>query len=160
VNGTCELLTGTPCDDGDACSQADVCQAGLCASGAPVTCAPSGECHEAGTCDPASGACSEVLKSDGAPCEGGTCEAGECFPTPTTGSGGAGGAGGAGGSGGAGGGEARPFYGDITVQGGVCWCGAAGRTTEEDQALWPLSAALLLLGIGRRQRRGHIASPN
>jgi hypothetical protein len=150
VSGTCEILTGMPCDDGDACTQADACQAGTCASGAPVTCTPSSECHAAGTCDPATGACSEVLKDDGASCEGGTCKAGECIPAPDAGSGGAGGAAANGGAGGDGG-YAPPFPNDWVVQGGGgCWCSAVGG--QDNKALWPLAMLLLVGGIGARRR--------
>jgi MYXO-CTERM domain-containing protein len=148
VSGTCELLTGTPCDDGDACTQADACQAGACASGASVTCSPSSECHAAGTCDPATGTCSEVLKDDGASCEGGTCKAGECIPTPDAGSGGGGGSG----NGGAGNGGDEPSFSDnwVVQGGGGCWCSAAGG--QDNKALWPLATLLLVGGIGARRR--------
>ena len=46
------------CNDGNACTQTDTCQTGVCAGANPVTCAASDQCHDAGTCDPATGACS------------------------------------------------------------------------------------------------------
>jgi MYXO-CTERM domain-containing protein len=52
TDGTCELLTGAVCDDNNACTQNDTCQAGACTSGAIV--------------------------SDGTPCTGGSCQNGTC----------------------------------------------------------------------------------
>ena len=66
--GTCDPATGlcsnppvpdgTACSDGDACTQTDSCVAGACTGSNPVTCTASDACHVAGTCDPATGACS------------------------------------------------------------------------------------------------------
>lgn len=39
-DGTCALLTGPVCDDGDTCTTADTCQAGQCA-GTPIDCTTS-----------------------------------------------------------------------------------------------------------------------
>ncbi|WP_437550013.1 MYXO-CTERM sorting domain-containing protein [Sorangium sp. So ce367] len=81
ASGRCryaEAPNGTACDDGDACTQTDTCQRGACVPGSPVTCAPPDACHEAGTCDPATGACSNPERPDGAPCPGGTCVDGLC----------------------------------------------------------------------------------
>ncbi|MCK6592142.1 MAG: S8 family serine peptidase, partial [Polyangiaceae bacterium] len=58
VDGDCEKLTGSPCDDGDACSQVDICNAGVCTGNSPVVCAALDQCHEAGVCDSATGECS------------------------------------------------------------------------------------------------------
>lgn len=73
---------GTPCDDGDACTQVDTCQGGVCVGGDPVVCAAADACHVAGTCDPASGRCSNPLAGDGSACTmaggSGTCAAGVC----------------------------------------------------------------------------------
>ena len=65
--GTCDPATGicsnpnkadgTTCNDGNACTTADTCQAGTC-TGTPVTCTAQDQCHAAGTCDPATGVCS------------------------------------------------------------------------------------------------------
>ena len=75
---------GATCDDGLRCTTNDVCTAGACA-GTPVICAPSDQCHAAGTCDPATGACSNPVKPDGLVCDDGdvctetdTCQAGAC----------------------------------------------------------------------------------
>jgi hypothetical protein len=41
VTGACDKATdGTPCDDGDACTQLDVCKGGECVGDYPVVCAP------------------------------------------------------------------------------------------------------------------------
>src|SRR5262249_16692054 len=49
---------GTACNDSDACTRTDVCQAGACVGTNPLPCSASDQCHVAGTCDPATGACS------------------------------------------------------------------------------------------------------
>src|SRR5439155_672341 len=79
---------GAPCDDGNACTQSDTCQAGACVGTSPVVCTASDQCHSAGTCNPATGACSNPVKSNGAPCDDGnactqsdTCQAGACVGT-------------------------------------------------------------------------------
>src|SRR2546426_12307179 len=61
VAGTCDPATGicstppaadgTACDDGDACTQTDTCQAGACTGMNPVVCTALDQCHVAGTCD-------------------------------------------------------------------------------------------------------------
>jgi hypothetical protein len=62
---------GTRCSDGNACSQGDTCQSGSCVPGTAVTCAPSDQCHVVGTCDAATGACSNPVKAAGSPCNDG-----------------------------------------------------------------------------------------
>ena len=76
---------GTTCDDGNACSQVDICSLGTCTGTTPVTCTPSDQCHSPGTCDPASGFCSNPAKTDGTTCDDGdacsqtdSCQAGAC----------------------------------------------------------------------------------
>ena len=84
ANGTCALLTGPTCDDGNACTQTDTCQNGVCTGGNPVTCAAMDQCHAAGTCDTATGTCSNPADADGTACDnkdctaGDTCQAGVC----------------------------------------------------------------------------------
>ncbi|WP_246356654.1 FG-GAP-like repeat-containing protein [Pyxidicoccus fallax] len=51
------------------------CEPDLCAG---VVCAPLDECHVAGTCDSATGLCSNPTAPDGTLCGGGICEAGVC----------------------------------------------------------------------------------
>ena len=70
---------GTVCDDGDACTREDTCQAGSCSGADPVVCEPSDECHLAGECDPESGSCSDPLAPDGTECSTGICEDGVCI---------------------------------------------------------------------------------
>ncbi len=76
---------GAACSDGNACTQVDACEAGTCLGRSPVVCAASDQCHEAGTCDPATGACSDPARPDGATCDDGDpatagehCTAGVC----------------------------------------------------------------------------------
>jgi len=59
--GTCTsppAPDGTACNDLDACTQTDACQAGVCAGTDPVVCTAVDACHLAGACDPATGVCS------------------------------------------------------------------------------------------------------
>ena len=93
--GTCDPETGqcsnpakadgAACNDGDACTQTDTCQAGACMGSNSIICTASDQCHAAGTCDPATGQCSNPAKADGTVCDDGdactqtdTCEAGIC----------------------------------------------------------------------------------
>jgi hypothetical protein len=76
---------GVQCNDGTACTQNDTCQAGVCVGASPVVCQPLTACHNAGTCDPATGLCSNPVKFEGSPCEDGnactsgeTCQSGVC----------------------------------------------------------------------------------
>ncbi|MDC3988437.1 FG-GAP repeat protein [Polyangium jinanense] len=128
ADGVCTLITGTSCDDANACTPADICQAGVCI-GNPITCTPLDACHDAGVCDPATGICSNPAKPDGSPCMLGTCEGGTCAGSGSGGaggSGGVGGAGGAGGSGGAGGVGGSGGAGGSGGTGGVGGSGGAG----------------------------------
>src|SRR5439155_1562414 len=83
-----ERPDGTACNDVNASTRTDTCQAGVCAGTNPVTCAPADQCHDAGTCDPATGACSNPATPNGAACNDGnactgtdTCQAGVCSGT-------------------------------------------------------------------------------
>lgn len=86
--GTCSnplKPDGTTCNDGNACTRADACQLGTCVGGNPVLCVARDQCHTAGSCNPASGVCSQPTKPDGATCNDGnactradTCRAGSC----------------------------------------------------------------------------------
>jgi cysteine-rich repeat protein len=95
VAGTCDTGTGvcsnptkadnSTCNDGNACTQTDTCQSGVCTGGSPVVCTASDQCHEAGTCNAATGVCSNPAKSDGATCSdndactvGDACQSGSC----------------------------------------------------------------------------------
>ncbi len=88
TNGTCSNPTktdGASCSDGNACTQTDQCVAGMCTGSSPVVCSALDQCHDAGTCDPASGVCTNPAKADGATCSDGSacttsdsCQAGAC----------------------------------------------------------------------------------
>jgi hypothetical protein len=61
ANGTCSNPAkdnGTSCTDGNACTQTDTCQAGVCTGSNPVVCQASDQCHVAGICNTGTGACS------------------------------------------------------------------------------------------------------
>jgi hypothetical protein len=96
--GTCVPATGlcaypprpdnTPCGDLNACTQTDVCVGGVCTGRDTVTCPASDQCHQPGTCDPASGLCSDPVQPDGTGCIDGsactrvdTCQTGTCVGT-------------------------------------------------------------------------------
>ncbi len=84
---TCVARTVT-CTAPDACSVA-ACDPtnGLCVL-TPVVCPAADECHEAGVCDPSTGACSSVPRPDGAPAGGAhacsTGQSGACAAGTTT----------------------------------------------------------------------------
>lgn len=79
--GTCDPATGTcddppkadgaACDDGDLCTRVDACLAGSCVGAEPIACAALDPCHVAGTCDPATGSCSQPPAPDGTACSDG-----------------------------------------------------------------------------------------
>jgi hypothetical protein len=77
VAGTCDpingcsnpiVTNGTLCNDGCACTQTDTCQAGSCTGADPVVCTALDQCHDAGTCNTATGICSNPYKPDGTSC--------------------------------------------------------------------------------------------
>ncbi|HVV49750.1 MAG TPA: hypothetical protein VHO06_08835 [Polyangia bacterium] len=76
---------GTSCTDGNACTQTDTCQAGLCKGSNPVVCPGPDQCHGAGTCNASTGICSNPPVANGTACNDGnactqtdTCQAGLC----------------------------------------------------------------------------------
>jgi len=80
------IADGTACDDGDLCTKTDTCQAGACIGDDPVICTALDQCHDTGTCDPATGVCSSPELADGTACNDGnactqtdTCMAGACI---------------------------------------------------------------------------------
>ncbi|MFT3769275.1 MAG: CCXG family PEP-CTERM protein [Minicystis sp.] len=83
---TASTPNGTPCDDGNACTQTDTCQSGVCVGANPVTCTAPDACHNAGTCNPTTGACTNApAKPNGSACNDGnactqsdTCQNGLC----------------------------------------------------------------------------------
>jgi len=92
--GTCDPNTGlcsnnkpngSTCDDGNACTQNDSCQSGVC-TGTPIDCSAPSQCRNSGpgTCNPATGFCSND-KPDGSTCDDGnlctqgdSCQGGNC----------------------------------------------------------------------------------
>src|SRR5205814_1126535 len=79
---------GAACNDGNACTQTDTCQGGVCTGTNPVTCAAADQCHDAGTCDPATGRCSDRTSVVDGACNDGhactqtdTCQGGVCTGT-------------------------------------------------------------------------------
>jgi Tol biopolymer transport system component len=86
--GVCQgsnLPNGTVCSDGNACTQSDTCQSGACTGADPVICSASDQCHVAGTCDTATGSCSDPAAPDGTACDDtetcsgqDACQAGAC----------------------------------------------------------------------------------
>ena len=79
--GVCNPVTGecsnpakeddTTCDDGDACTQTDTCQSGVCSGSDDVVCEALDQCHDAGTCDSLTGECSNPKKIDDTKCNDG-----------------------------------------------------------------------------------------
>src|SRR5947199_10784648 len=79
---------GAACSDGDASSPTRRSPDRSCTGTNPVVCAAPDQCHNAGTCDPASSVCSNPAKPDGAACSDGdactqtdTCQGGSCTGT-------------------------------------------------------------------------------
>ncbi|MFO0593156.1 MAG: right-handed parallel beta-helix repeat-containing protein [Polyangiaceae bacterium] len=75
ANGLCEggvaVANGTFCNDNNACTQLDTCQAGTCVGSTPVTCVAADQCHPAGTCNPSTGLCSNPTAANGTLCNDG-----------------------------------------------------------------------------------------
>src|SRR5439155_205049 len=79
--GTCGTTTGvcsnpakadgTACNDGNACTRTDTCQSGTCTGANPIVCTASDQCHDAGTCSPTTGVCSNPPMADGSTCNDG-----------------------------------------------------------------------------------------
>ena len=71
AGGVCQhtpVADGIACNDGNACTQVDRCVAGACTGSSPVICGAADQCHAAGVCNPATGACSSLAVADGTPC--------------------------------------------------------------------------------------------
>jgi MYXO-CTERM domain-containing protein len=88
-DGTCSpKMVGVACNDVNACTGPDTCQANrVCAGPSAVTCPAPDACHDPGVCNPASGICSNPSKTDGTPCTDSNmctatdlCMAGVCQP--------------------------------------------------------------------------------
>ena len=78
---------GVACDDGNACTQTDSCQAGACVGANPVVCMAADDCHLPGACNASTGTCAYAPKADGSACNDGnsctsgdSCQAGMCVP--------------------------------------------------------------------------------
>lgn len=75
ILGSCPLCAGQPdgaaCDDGDACTQVAACQADECVGSDPIGCVAQDSCHDAGTCEPTTGLCSNPTKPEGSACDDG-----------------------------------------------------------------------------------------
>jgi hypothetical protein len=76
---------GSPCDDGDACTQTDTCQSAVCTGADPVICTALDDCHNVGTCNSSTGICSNPQKPNGSACDDGDactqtdeCQSGNC----------------------------------------------------------------------------------
>jgi hypothetical protein len=88
ANGQCSnpaKANGSTCNDGNACTQTDTCQSGTCTGSNPVVCTAQDQCHDAGTCTPSTGVCTNPAKANGATCNDGqfcngtdTCSGGAC----------------------------------------------------------------------------------
>jgi hypothetical protein len=87
---TCQpLANGSSCSDGNGCTLTDQCQNGACVGSNPKTCTASDQCHTAGTCNPATGACSNPIQANGLSCDdanacstGDICSNGQCVGAP------------------------------------------------------------------------------
>ncbi|MCA9517916.1 MAG: choice-of-anchor A family protein [Myxococcales bacterium] len=82
-------LLGTACSDEDACTLTDQCDGeGACVGVNDVVCEAADACHVAGTCDPATGACSSPAAPDDTACDDGdmctndSCQGGVCVGEP------------------------------------------------------------------------------
>lgn len=58
----------TVCNDGNACTQTDTCQSGICEGTDPLVCEALDQCHISGQCDPESGECSNPNAENETPC--------------------------------------------------------------------------------------------
>ncbi|MSP91509.1 MAG: hypothetical protein EXR79_06870 [Myxococcales bacterium] len=84
TDGACVTVSNTaPCDDGNQCTQGDLCGGGKCTAGQPKACDDKNACTVDG-CDPSTGACT-VKADDAAKCDDGNacstgdaCVAGKC----------------------------------------------------------------------------------
>jgi hypothetical protein len=82
-----DKANGTACNDGNACTQTDTCQAGACVGGNPVVCNDNNPCTDE-VCNPATGGC-VITPNDGNSCTDNnvcttdTCSAGACLHTPS-----------------------------------------------------------------------------
>src|SRR5689334_6621437 len=91
VNGTCVKAPANEfgaCDDGQFCTENDVCMSGVCVGGSAKYCQPPDACH-IGACDEVTDTCTAMPGNDGAQCDdmdactlAGTCSNGTCLAGP------------------------------------------------------------------------------
>ena len=80
ATGNCQTtpkVDGITCDDGDANTVDDKCQAGICVGllkCTGVTCTASDACHDIGACDPNTGICTDPPKGEGSICDDGNTD--------------------------------------------------------------------------------------
>src|SRR5207302_5207492 len=79
------------CDDGNGCLQTSRCQGSTFTGECSVVWPTPDQCHDAGTCSPSTGVCSNPAKPDGTACDDGNactaadhCTAGVCGGDSTT----------------------------------------------------------------------------
>ncbi len=63
------LLSGTNCNDGDACTRKDKCQAGVCTGTDSLVCTPLDQCHVAGECNSSTGVCTNPGLAENTGCD-------------------------------------------------------------------------------------------
>ena len=74
-------LDGGPCEDGNPCTLADICDDGVCIGVMDNPCTSPGPCTESVGCDVKTGECDFVAKPDGVSCgPGSVCFAESCVP--------------------------------------------------------------------------------
>jgi hypothetical protein len=77
--GVCQTATGVctnpskpdgaGCSDGNGCTLTDGCVSGACVGANPVTCTALDQCHDVGTCQAATGTCTNPNKANGVSCD-------------------------------------------------------------------------------------------
>lgn len=72
----------SPCNDNNPCTELDLCREGQCTGFQPRVCVELDVCHEAGTCLPESGECTNPPREEGSWCPLGACHQGTCLPIP------------------------------------------------------------------------------
>jgi Zn-dependent metalloprotease len=136
ADGVCTAIT-VSCNDGNACTSGDACQAGQC-KGTAKSCPAPDECH-VGSCQAQTGACASEAVKDGTACKGGVCKAGVCQ----------GGTGGSGGEEPDGGEEPIASQASAVESDSGCGC----RVAERGSAGWPAWLAVCAGVVVRRRRR-------
>lgn len=83
-------VSGTPCNDNNACSLSDRCEAGICLGGEQVDCSDQEDQCMSASCDPESGLCVPQIKEDGLYCDSDesrctqeACQGGRCVTQHT-----------------------------------------------------------------------------